>query len=304
MTIADIQNEYRGNIDTLDLEVLLAHTLDKPREFILTHPEHRLKLLDVFRFKKYANQRMKGKPMAYILGHKEFYGLDFLVNKHTLIPRPETELMVELLMKNINDTCNLPTGQAGMIHDTCIVDVGTGSGCIITSVAKTIGERKTNDTPYRYFGVDISEDALKIARKNARINGVAENIPFLHSDLLSVFMQNENYELRNTDLLILANLPYLSDEIFASAPIDVRNYEPKTALYSASDGLAHYEKLLGQLKSIYATCCLLPVTCLLEFSPEQKMPLQKLVKSIFPQAKITFHKDLAGKWRVVHITVR
>ena len=290
--IADIQNEYRKKIDPLDLELLICDVLQKPREFVLTHPEYEIPKLKIAQCILKIARRIASEPIAHILGHKEFYGLDFVINKHTLIPRPETEQLVGLAIKKISNF-------KFQISNLCVIDVGTGSGCIITSTAKNIIDNQLLNI--NYFGIDISKDALNIARKNARLNAVNKKISFLHGDLLSPFIQNSKFKIQNSKIIILANLPYLSREIYQTAPVDVRKYEPKTALYSAKSGLAHYEKLLKQLKSIYTPGTMLHSICLLEFSPEQKIPLQKLVRSIFPKAQITFHKDLAGKWRVASI---
>ena len=301
MTIQKLLDLYGEKIDKVDLELLIAYSLGKTREFVLTYPEQELSGPQEMALRKLLKRRAVGEPVAYIFGHKEFYGLDFLVNKHTLIPRPETELLVDLAINSTQDTnCRR--------QDMNIIDVGTGSGCIIISVAKTMGEKKKDDTPYRYFATDISKDALEIARKNAEINEIAENITFLHGNLLDPIIGNGKLEtclpknkIGNSKIVILANLPYLSDEIFESAPIDVRDYEPKTALHSEKSGLAHYEQLLHQLKKILAPHSAPYVSCFFEISPEQKIPLHALVKSFFPKASIAFHKDLAGKWRIAYI---
>ena len=104
-------------------------------------------------------------------------------------------------------------------------------------------------------------------------------------------------------MIIVANLPYLSKEIYASTSIDVKKYEPKSALYSAEEGLAHYKKLLEQLQDFLVTCTLSHVACFFEISPEQKKPIHKLIRSTLPKARIEFKKDLARKWRVCKISI-
>lgn len=297
MNIQEITKEYTGKLDHFDLQLLLADTIKKSKEFVIIHPEHKLTRVQNAKLKIKIERRIKGEPIAYILGHKEFYGLDFTVNSHTLVPRPETELMVELVAWNMeHGTWN---------KNTTLIDIGTGSGNIITSVAHTIEHGTWNmEHNTSYFAIDISNEALKIAKKNARLNGVDKKIKFIKSDLLSNFNNVAIKQCNN--LIITANLPYLSKKIYNSAPIDVKKFEPKSALYSPKAGLAHYEKLLKQLKGLLITSCQLLVTVLLEISPEQKIPLAKLIKNIIPDAKIEFKKDLAGKWRVckirVHIT--
>ncbi|HBI34426.1 MAG TPA: peptide chain release factor N(5)-glutamine methyltransferase [Candidatus Moranbacteria bacterium] len=296
MTISEIIQKYTNKLDYLDLEILIANSLGKTREFVLTYPEYKLTKFQISNFKFQINRRLKGEPIAYILGHKEFYGLDFIVNKHTLVPRPETELLVELVLNEISNF-QFPISNLG------IVDIGTGSGNIIISIANLDSRLRGNDK-VEYFGIDISKEALTIAKKNAAANGVDKKIKFLHGSLLEPFIGNWKLEIGNSTIVIVANLPYLSKEIYSSAPIDVKKFEPKSALYSPEAGLQHYRKLLEQLQDFLANCQLSHVTCFLEISPEQKQPLAKLIKSIFPKTKPEFKKDLAGKWRVCKIEIK
>ncbi len=217
--------------------------------------------------------------MAYILGHKEFYGLDFKVNKNTLIPRPETELLVEEILKL-------------KPKDKNIIDIGTGSGNIIISLAKNI---KNNNT---FWGVDISPKALSVARYNAKKNKAEKRIKFIKSDLLNFILKSKNHKLKTKELIIVANLPYLSQKIYSSAMPDVKNYEPKSALLSGPDGLNHYKKLLRQIRSLKKSYPALDVSCYMEISPEQKTILEKIIKNLFLSSKMEFKKDLARKWRL------
>jgi len=296
LTIWEITEKYRKKIDYLDLEIILAHSLGKTKEFILTYPEYKLTKFQISNFKFQINRRIKMEPLAYILGHKEFYGLDFMVNKYTLIPRPETEMMVEEV---IHETCDMKH----VAQDAYIIDIGTGSGCIITAIANAL----ENDTRYkiqdtRFIATDISQDALKIAKKNAKKHGLEKKIKFIHGSLLDPII-NKAKKLTPGKLIIMANLPYLSKEIYSSAASNVKKFEPKSALYSAEAGLAHYRKLLEQIKTLLVSCSMLNISCYMEISPEQKSPLAKLVKSILPTAKIEFKKDLARKWRICKITL-
>lgn len=295
MTIYDLFIQYSSKIDSLDLELLIAHTLKKPREFVLAHPEARVAPKHESRIKNYANRRRRGAPLAYILGHKEFYGLDFKVNQHTLIPRPETELLIELALSEIqNTTYKLPT--------TKIIDIGTGSGNIIISMASQLKNQATGIRNYDFFGVDISAKALQIAKHNARQHAVEKKIKFLRGDLLNPLLKNKTFLIPNSKFIILANLPYLSQKIYSAAAIDVRKYEPRSALLSGKHGLAHYENLFEQLK-ILTAAYRLPAAVFIEISPEQKTLLHKLLKKHLPTAKTAFHKDLAGKWRVCQIVI-
>jgi release factor glutamine methyltransferase len=249
--------------------------------------------------------------------------LDFEVNKHTLIPRPETELLVELATKEILQAKSYklqPKAGPPMAEKTTIIDIGTGSGNIIISLAKNLSSRHpelnsesprcrpTYDigmTNLSFIAVDISKEALRIARRNIKRHKLEKKIKVIHSDLLIFFLEkkiNSKSEIlnsKNYKLIIVANLPYLSQEIYSATDPTVKRFEPRSALLSEKEGLYHYERLLEQIKEI--TNYGLLVTSYLEFSPEQKLPLQDLVKKIFPKARIRFHKDLSGRWRVVEI---
>jgi release factor glutamine methyltransferase len=282
-TIKDIQLRYRRKIDALDLELLIAATIKKPREFVLAHPEYRLNSLKIENLKLKISRRMRDEPLAYILGKKEFFGLDLKVNKHTLIPRPETELLVEKVIKS-------------KPRNNIIVDIGTGSGNIIIALAK-----KLKDVG-GFIAIDISEKALGVAKQNAEIGAVNKKIKFLKGDLLSPVISNLQF-LTGEKIVIVANLPYLSKSIYASAPPSVRKFEPRMALFSGRNGLANYKKLFSQIK-LLVTNYELRVVTFIEISPEQKKKLGKLARDIFPAAKIAFHKDLAGKWRICEIIPR
>lgn len=272
LTIADIQKEYFVKIDRLDLDLIVGDVLKKPREFVMTHPEHTLTTNQKLKTKNLLARRMKHEPIAYILGYKEFYGLDFKVTPDTLIPRPETELLVELAIQETNikkQTSN-------------IIDVGTGSGNIIISLAKNITGKNN------FFAVDISKKALAIAKQNAIKNQV--KIKFIHGSLLDKITNIDNS-------IIIANLPYLSKEIYSATLPNVKKYEPRSALYSPREGLDHYDRLLKLIAQLDPTNC----TIFLEISPEQKTKLPKIIKAHLPQVKIEFFKDLAKKWRLCKI---
>jgi len=277
-------------IDSIDLDLLISHIIKKDRAFILAYPDHPLSKIQYEKITALINRRLKKEPLAYILGEKEFYSLNFKVNKHTLIPRPETELMVEMALQNIT------SNQSSVIS---IVDVGTGSGNIIISIANQLKITDYELLVTSYFGIDISKEALKIAKQNAKLHKVDKNIKFLQGIFLSPFLKSKILNHKSS-LLILGNLPYLSKEIYNSCPPNVKKYEPKTALYSANYGLAHYAKLFSQIK-LLVTNYELPVTILIEISPEQKKLIIPLVRKYFSQAKIEFKKDLAKKWRVAKI---
>lgn len=302
-TISDILKKYKDKINVFDLELLIAHSLEKEREFILSHPEHIINPNQLLIIKKNIKKRINHNPIAYITGHKEFYGLDFKVDKHTLIPRPETEIIIEQALFEILSTSNNPSS-------THIIDIGTGSGNIIISMAheilktnetKNITFKQNKDSIIKFFAIDRSKKALKIAKENARTHKLNEKINFIQGNLLTPLIKNKKYKIINSEIIILANLPYLSKEIYKSAPKDVRNYEPKSALYSPGAGLQHYRKLFKQIQFLLTDKNHQSIIVIIEFSPEQKSLLQKTIKDLFPKAKINFQKDLAKKWRTVKI---
>jgi release factor glutamine methyltransferase len=292
-SILELKKNYLKHIDFLDLELLIAAAIHKPREFVLTHPEYELTGNQALKIKNFIARRAKNEPLAYILGHKEFFGLDFIVNKHTLVPRPETEILVELALSEIDDL-RFP------IADLVVIDIGTGSGNIIISLVKNLINSSFVIRHSSFYGIDISKTALKIAKQNAKKHKVANKINFLHGNLLSPIIKNPSFINRQSPIVILANLPYLSKEIFQATPVDVKKYEPRSALYSPRYGLGHYSELFTQLKKLQTTNHKLQT--FIEFSPEQKKQLTLLLKKIFPKIKPIFHKDLAGRWRVCQLT--
>lgn len=257
-----------------ELQILLAHALGRTQTFVLAHPEFKVDWLTQYKYFWSVIKRAYGIPLAYILGHKEFFGLDFLVNKHTLIPRPETEILVEATIEKITN------------EPTLLIDVGTGTGCIPISIIKnTSGKIKA-------FGLDISQNALKIARHNAE--KLKAPVDFLHSDLLTNFPSSPFSEF--SQILITANLPYLTAKEFWTEP-SIR-HEPKTALIAAKNGLALYYKLIAQLKNLPEKKNRV-ITLFCEINPNQIEPLQNAITSAFPQAFFLVRKDLAGLNRIV-----
>ncbi|MDD3487131.1 MAG: peptide chain release factor N(5)-glutamine methyltransferase [Candidatus Moranbacteria bacterium] len=287
MTIRESLAKYAfaNKISPLDAEILLSLALKKPKEYIIAHPEKKLTRLQEKKYQHFTNRRLAGEPVAYIAGRKEFFGLDFEVDKHVLIPRPETELVVErVLDKMQNAKCKIPDA---------IIDVGTGSGNIIIALAKNVKNKKIN-----FYALDISKDALSVAKKNAKKNKAAKKIKFIQSYLLDYFLKQKNLSSKN--IFIIANLPYVSKENY-KANFKNLKFEPSSALVSGKDGLHHYKKLFGQIKNSLPSvdhCSLF-----IEISPEQKPEILREIKSLFPSAKPRFSKDLAGKWRIVEFKI-
>ena len=287
MKIGEILTKTRKELEdkadfisaNLEAEILLSFILNKPKEFLYSHPEKEISSSDNQKLNKIIQKRLRGFPIAYLIGHKEFYGLDFIVNKHVLVPRPETEILVEEILKNTK--YQIPK---------TIIDVGTGSGCIIISLAKNIANKTI-----KFYGLDISKQALKIAKKNARLNNLNSQITFLHSNLLKKLLKRNFSE----PVIITANLPYLTSEQIKNSPSIKK--EPKLALYSGLNGLNHYRQLLIQIKQNFKLFKGgLEIFC--EIDDTQKEAIKKLIEKELPLAKIEIKKDLGAFDRLVKIT--
>ncbi len=286
-TLASLLGRLPRTVPRLDAELLAAHVLGRSRLFILTRPGHPLTARQAARLDRLFARRANGEPLAYLTGHREFYGRDFIVTRDTLIPRPETELLVAEALRWLDACATVPA---------CVVDVGTGSGNIIVTLASIAQQKKV-----AWYASDIADAALRVARRNARRHQMHGRIRFLHSDLLEK-LQGKIRKHRARPLLIVANLPYLSPALYRTAEQTVRAYEPRRALTSGEHGLAHIRRLLRE------TAQLIPdrskdTTLFFEFSPEQALPLALLVKSVFPLGKAVFHRDLAGKQRLCRIDI-
>jgi len=283
-TTRQLLKKASKKIDLLDAELLLAHVLGKSREFLVAYPEYKVSKFVSWQVNKLFKKRKRGIPLAYLTDHKEFYGLDFLVNKHVLIPRPDTEIMVDLVVNRLRTTDD---GE-----QIILIDVGTGSGCIPISILKDLQTYKL--TNLQTFATDISRQALKVARKNAYKHNA--DINFLQGNLLEPILKNHELLAMNYELIITANLPYLTEEQFQNEPSI--QHEPKSALVAKNNGLALYEELLNQIKQLLTTYYL-PLTMYLEIDPSQSVQITKLIQTSLPNTSIEIKKDLARLDRVV-----
>ncbi len=297
-TIADVQH-CSTNI-AIDRDLIIAHVLIKERTFILAHPEHTLTEDQSKQITSLIKKRESGEPLAYLLGSKEFYGLDFAVTPDTLIPRPETELIIDLVVAHAKKSPHN--------IQKVFIDVGTGSGNIIITLAKQFVTQRQNTDNYQFFATDISPKALAIAKENAHKHNVDKNISFFEGNLLTPLMNSPLAPKLSTipSLAIIANLPYVDEAIKETLLCHEESqglaYEPAEALWSQENGLAHYKELLMQTKALYLNDTQAsshqPRTNYYEINPDQKELLQKAILEHFPTATITFHKDLADKWRI------
>jgi len=299
MTIAQIlkfsaDKLIARGIDTpfLEAEILLSHVLKKPQEFLFTHGEKKLSSLQISSFKFQISKRLKDVPAAYLTSHKEFYGLDFKVNQNILIPRPETELMVDEALKLV----------AHGSQSATILDVGTGSGCIIITLAKQIKNYELPITNYKFIATDISAKALALAKQNAKAHHVNKKIKFIKGNLLEPITKNNKFVIRNSKFVITANLPYLT-------PTQIKNsssikYESKSALDGGLDGLRYYKRLFKQIKQLrVAGCGLRDITILCEIDPRQTAKIKLFAKQLLPKAKLQIKKDLSGLNRLAIVKI-
>lgn len=267
-----------------DDESLLTHAIKRDRSFVLAHPEYRLSLIEKLRFTLYRQRRAHGWSIAHISHHKEFFGLNFFVNRHTLIPRPETEILVERVINELNQERS---------SKKLLIDVGTGSGCIPISILK-----KTYDLIEEAWATDISRGALRVARHNAQ--AYATTITFAHGNLLEPFIAWIKKETERI-IFLTANLPYLTAKQFAEEP-SIRK-EPYTALVAEENGLALYRQLLEQLKNALSKKRI-TTYLFFEIDPSQAQALPALIATFFPEAEIATDKDLNGETRVVNARIR
>ena len=207
----------------IDSEILLSKVLNKSREQILIRLNQNMKNTEVFAFDNLIQRRLNKEPIAYIINEKEFWSKKFLVNKNTLIPRPETELLVEDLIKIYKN------------KNITLLDVGTGSGCIIISLLSELSNSKG-------VGIDISSRALKIAKNNALLHKVENKIKFYNKSIVKLF--NCKFDL------IVSNPPYIDTKNIKNLDEDIKKYEPLIALNGGNDGLDVIKKVIYKAKEI------------------------------------------------------
>jgi len=283
-SIFEIKKKYSKKIDPFDLDLLIAHSIGKTREFVLAYPEFPINPSNIGRLKSKISRRAKNEPLAYILGIKEFYGLNFKVNKNTLIPRPETEIIIKETLKYIS--------KIRQFNNLILTDLGTGSGNIIISLAHNLKNIK-NDNIF-FYATDISHKTLRIARYNAKKNNVSEKIKFLQGNLLSPIVKKINGKWK---MIILANLPYLEKNwrnLLKNKNSAGLKFEPKIALDGGLDGLDIYKKLSEQTRTLTKNCPNNILTLFCEIGQAQKSEIKKIFSFA---TKIDFFKDLSGKWR-------
>ena len=207
----------------LDSEILLSKTLKKSREEILIDLDKKISNKDILVFKNYLKRRSHNEPIAYILEEKEFWSKNFIVSKDTLIPRPDTEILVDQILKIYKE------------KKISILDIGTGSGCIILSLLNNL--KYSNG-----LGIDISRNAILIAKKNALKHNLSCKVKFLKKSLEEVV--NKKFDL------IVSNPPYIMRKDIKNLSDDIKKYEPRMALDGGNDGLDVIKKVIYKSKYI------------------------------------------------------
>ena len=252
----------------LDSELILSNILNTTREKLIIHPKKNINKVLENKFKFDIKERKLKKPIAYILGYKEFWKQKFITDPNVLIPRPDTELIIEKVLKNFkkNDNKN-------------VLDIGTGTGCIILSI---LLERKK----FRGTGIDTSKHAINIAKINAKMQQFGNRIKFINTDIDNFF--SNKYDL------IVSNPPYIKKYKLRSLMEDVKNFEPKLALDGGPDGFSVVLKVIAKSSKLLKKNGML----ILEIDNTQVIKTKEMLKNYKFYTKDVF-KDLSDKNRCI-----
>lgn len=314
----------KAGIETpeLDARILLNEAMKREPAFVFSHPEYLITNAQYSKFRRYIRRRKKGEPVAYITGHKEFYGYDFLINKQVLIPRPESEWLVEKGIEflsrykiSTNNYNGIPKCHSEQREESLgssilrsfvsvsakpsldgntqddkikILDIGTGSGCLAISFVKELEKQFNNLTieQLSFYAVDFNKRGLVIAKKNAcRLK--TDEIVFLNSNLFS------SHRIKNKVFdLILANLPYVPYHTSNESRVTSREiyFEPQDSIFADDNGTATIKKFLIDAKSHLSP----RGAILIELDPRNANDLMTFAKKTYPKTKINLEKDLAG----------
>lgn len=258
----------------LDAQLLLAHVLDRDRTWLFAHHDYALSAEQAEAYTELVARRIRREPVAYLIGRKEFYGLDFVVDERVLIPRPETEMLVDLLLAHI---------QADPKRTFVIADVGTGSGAIAVTTA-------VHAANTHIYALDISADALAVAQENGRRLAPDARLEFVRSDLLAALPEPAD--------VIVANLPYVTDAEYTDLEPEVREYEPQLALTAGDKGLDVIQRLLAQVREHLKPNGVV----LLEIGHNQGEAVKRLAEQMRPKPSfVGLRRDYSGHVRMVTI---
>jgi release factor glutamine methyltransferase len=315
----------------IDAEILLLEAMGKKQKtknkkqkieidktWLYARPEYELNKNRQKKFEGFVKRRLEGKPIAYIISRKEFFGLDFYVDKRVMIPRPETEIIVEKIIQDAKQDKHFFAVELALLKQSSlqkclscsasaflqIIDVGTGSGCIAIALAKNLQLAKASNASecesirclhkrrVKFYAIDISKEAIEVAKINAKKNKVFSRIKFLKGNLLDPV---QKLKIKNYPTIIIANLPYLKTK-------DIKKnigltYEPIGALDGGEDGLEKIKELIIQIKKIDFNI----FECWLEINSEQTESLIFFIKENLDRVDIKIIKDLSGQNRFLKI---
>ncbi|EEP61199.1 protein-(glutamine-N5) methyltransferase, release factor-specific [Sulfurihydrogenibium yellowstonense SS-5] len=271
--ITEIFKESKIENPASEASILISKILDLPKHYIISYPDLEISEEDAKKLVVLSEKRASGYPMAYLTKSKEFFGLDFYIEEGILIPRPETEILVEKVIEKLQNAKGELIG----------LEVGIGSGCISVSLLKNIKNLKI-------IGIDISEKALEITEKNAEIHGVLDRLKLFKFDIMNEKMNSLN--LPKLDFVV-SNPPYIKEEDYQKLQKEVKK-EPKEALISGKEGTEFYEKIVNSLKDFLKEDGF--------FAFEVGIGQAEKVKQILEDngyKNIEIYKDLAGIDRVI-----
>lgn len=266
--------ENKASTPLLDAQVILCHVLKVDRLYLIVNKERILTKQEAYEYNKMIEKRLCGVPVQYIIGRQEFMGLDFHVEEGVLIPRPDTEILIEKVLDGIDKKA-----------EYSIVDIGTGSGAITVSLAKYIENSQV-------YSIDISKKALNIARKNAEKHEVLSKVSFLNG---SLFEPLKDMGMEGKIDILVSNPPYIPTSDIENLQIEVSKFEPRIALDGGEDGLDFYKEIINKAPE-YLRCGGLIV---LEVGHDQARRVIDLMKEKNKYVDIEITKDLAGIERVV-----
>jgi release factor glutamine methyltransferase len=276
--------ELGASSPRLDAELLLGHVLGVERTGVLAHPDAPVSTGQEATFRELLGRRLRGTPVAYIRGFREFHGLAFAIDERVLIPRPETELLVDLAVARVRAILTGAPRPPGT-PPVRVWDVGSGSGAIAVAIAVELRRGRYLDE-VRLTASDISPDALAVVVENAVAHGVADRIEMVLADLVDAS------PMLPADVLV-ANLPYIPSDVIPTLSTDVRA-EPALALDGGLDGLDLIRRLLAGLPRATVPGAL----ALMEVGVDQAGAIAALVRDVLPGWTLTWHEDLAGVQRV------
>jgi release factor glutamine methyltransferase len=271
---AEILNKSGIKEPRREAKSLLAFSLNKDKTFLIAHPEYQLNAEQEKRFRKFLERRAAREPFQYITGKQEFYGLDFIVLPDVLIPRPETEIIVENAVEILKE-----------IITPRFCEIGVGSGCISISI---LNEVKTATA----IGVDISENALQIARKNVEKHSITDRLKLKISDVFSN-LKDEKFDL------IVSNPPYIPETDLEDLQAEVKNFEPHSALFAKKDGLEIVEKIINKSPRYLKTGGFL----LIEIGINQSETVEKMFSADIWKS-VEFIRDLQEIRRTLKVQIK